>query len=221
MINGILFDMDGVLLDSEEYICLAAIGYFAERGITAVPEDFIPFVGAGENRYLGGVAEKYGIEIEDITAAKARTYELYGELVAGKLAPLPGVQEFVRGCRKRGLKCAVATSADYTKMIINLREIGFDHGEFDVLLNGLDIERKKPFPDIYLKAAEKLSLPIGECIVFEDAPNGVEAANAAGAYCIGLTSSFTREELEAKGADRIVSGFSELEDFLFLEEIVQ
>jgi homotetrameric cytidine deaminase len=219
MIQGILFDMDGVLLDSEAYICEAAIAFFRERGVKTAPEDFIPFVGAGENRYLGGVAEKYGIPISDIAAAKERTYAIYGELVKGRLEPLAGVVDFIRECRCRGLKLAVATSADKTKMEINLHEIGLDHGEFDVLLNGLDVERKKPFPDIYALAAEKLGLETSDCVVVEDAPNGIEAAEAAGCSCIGITSSFPAEELSAKGADIVVSGFSDLSDFAFLTDL--
>lgn len=80
MIRGVLFDMDGVLADSEEYICRAAIMMFAELGYTVEPDDFKPFVGTGENRYVGGVAEKYGIDV-DIEKVKARTYEIYGDII--------------------------------------------------------------------------------------------------------------------------------------------
>jgi beta-phosphoglucomutase-like phosphatase (HAD superfamily) len=64
MIRGVLFDMDGVLVDSEEFMCEAAVRMFAEKGLTVTKEDFDPFVGMGENRYLGGVAEKYGAEFD-------------------------------------------------------------------------------------------------------------------------------------------------------------
>jgi beta-phosphoglucomutase-like phosphatase (HAD superfamily) len=71
MIKGVLFDMDGVLVDSEHFICKAAIMMFRELGITVSPEDFQPFVGMGENRYIGGVAERHGINV-DIEQVKAR-----------------------------------------------------------------------------------------------------------------------------------------------------
>ncbi len=219
--TGILFDMDGVLLDSEEYICQAAIAYFTERGVAVSPEDFLPFVGAGENRYIGGVAEKYGIAIPDITEAKRRTYELYAELVHGRLKPYPGVVEFIDGCRERGLAMAVATSADRTKMEINLHETGLDHSSFSALINGLDLERKKPFPDIYLMAARQIGCDITSCIVFEDAVNGVQAAKAAGAYCIGILSGFPAGELLAAGADEVVPDFNSLLDFAFLDTILE
>jgi beta-phosphoglucomutase len=210
MIRAILFDMDGVLLDSEVFICQAAIAYLAECGITAEPEDFIPFVGAGENRYIGEVARRHGLEIEDIDRAKERTYALYAELVRGKLTPLPGVRDFITEARRMGMKTAVATSADYTKLAVNLQEIGMDHGEFDVLVNGLDVERRKPFPDIYLLAAQSLSVPPHECIVFEDAPNGVQAAKAAGCACAAVTTSFPEKVLYAAGADRVFSDFTQI-----------
>ena len=194
MIKGVLFDMDGVLVDSERYIGEAAVKMFSEYGVTVKEEDFVPFVGAGENRYVGGVAEKYGVKI-DIEVLKARTYAIYGEIVRGRLQPLNGVREFITKCKAKGLKLAVATSADRIKMDINLGEIGLPEDTFDATVNGLEVERKKPFPDIFIKAAGKLGLDPGNCLVVEDAVNGVEAAKAAGAHVLGLTTSFTKSEL--------------------------
>ncbi len=194
MIKAVLFDMDGVLVDSEEFICEAAMAMFKEKGVTVQPDDFLPFVGTGENRYIGGVAAKYNVE-GDINTMKARTYAIYESITRGKLQPLEGVVELIAECKKRGLKTAVATSADKVKMEINLREIGLSAETFDATVNGLEVERKKPSPDIFIIAAEKLGLKASECLVVEDAVNGVEAAKAAGAKCLGLTTSFTAEQL--------------------------
>ena len=189
MIRGILFDMDGVLVDSEPYICQAAMMMFSELGLSVRPEDFHPYVGMGENRYIGGVAEKYGLGI-DITRVKARTYEIYGQIVRGKLSPLPGVHEFMSICRKKDLRLALATSADTVKMEVNLREIGLPPETFSAIVTGLDVERKKPFPDIYIMAAEKTGLDPADCLVVEDAVSGIRAGKAAGCRCLGITSSF-------------------------------
>jgi HAD superfamily hydrolase (TIGR01509 family) len=197
-IKGIIFDMDGVLVDSERFICEAAMRMFEERGVAVRPEDFLPFVGAGEDRYIGGVAEEYHVPL-DLPAAKARTYEIYGEIVRGRLGPLPGVPEFVRSARGRGLKLAVASSADRMKVDINLREMGFSETDFDALVTGDDVLHKKPAPEIFLTAASRLGLSPGACIVVEDAVNGVAAAKAAGMECLGLTTSFSSEDLA--GAD--------------------
>lgn len=196
--HGVIFDMDGVLLDSEPFICKAACMMFAERGLAVKPEDFIPFVGAGENRYLGGVAARYGfpIEIDDV---KRRTYEIYLEIIKGQLRPLPGVHAFLEECRKAGRKMALATSADLIKAQGNMREIGLPLSTFDAVVNGLDVVHKKPDPEIFLTAAARLGLAPSDCLVVEDAINGVQAAKAAGSRCLGLTTSFSREQLV--GAD--------------------
>jgi len=194
MIKGVLFDMDGVLVDSEEFMCEAAVRMFAEKGIRVSKEDFAPFVGMGENRYLGGVAEKFGCDF-DLEKDKARAYRIYAEITAGKLTPLPGVHDFMKRCKSRSLKLAVATSADQVKMEINLAALGLPSGTFDQTVNGLEVERKKPFPDIYLEAAKRLGLKPEECLVVEDAVSGIDSGKAAGCRCLGLTTSFPAERL--------------------------
>ncbi len=206
MIRGVLFDMDGVLVDSEPFICEAAIMMFKELGLVVTSEDFKPFVGTGENRYLGGVAEKHGLRI-DIIKAKARTYEIYRQIIKGRLLLLPGALEFVEKCRAKRLKCAIATSADYIKLEANLKEINMPQGTFDATVNGLEVENKKPFPDIYIKAAGKLGLSPQECLVVEDAISGVKAAVAAGCRCLAVTTSFRSDDL--KEADWICNSLSD------------
>jgi beta-phosphoglucomutase len=194
MIKGVLFDMDGVLVDSERFICQAAIMMFSEIGLRVVPEDFNPFVGMGENRYLGGVAENYGVKV-NIERAKARTYEIYEKIVRGKLSPLPGSHEFIAKCRNRGFKLALATSADWVKMETNLREIGLSGSTFHTIVTGLDVVNKKPSPDIYIKAATNIGLDPMECLVVEDAVSGVKSAKMAGCWCLAITSSFDASAL--------------------------
>ncbi len=194
MIKGVLFDMDGVLVDSEEFICKAAVQMFKERGIAVRESDFLPFVGAGEDRYLGGVAEKYGISL-DLKTAKTRTYKIYDEIIQGNMEILPGVQDFIKKCRDFKLKIALATSADETKMKANLNATGLSLSLFDTAVSGLDVERKKPYPDIYVKAARLIGLSPENCLVIEDAVNGVAAAKAAGTRCLAITSSFTKAQL--------------------------
>lgn len=214
MIKAVLFDMDGVLVDSEDYIREAAMAMFREKGIVTSPEDFKPFVGTGENRYLGGVAEKHGYRI-NLEEDKKRTYDIYTEMVSGKLKALPGVHEFIKSCKARGLRIAVATSADRIKMEINLREIGIKAEEFDATVNGLEVENKKPDPEIFLKAAEKIGVKASDCLVVEDAINGVQAAKDAGAKCLALQTSFKAEELQE--ADYISNTLADAN----LEEILE
>lgn len=199
-LRAALFDMDGVLCDSEPFICEAARRMFRERyGIDPSPDEFAPFVGAGEDRYLGDVAERHGIDLR-LPDDKAATYRIYLEIIRGRLAPLPGAVAFVRTCRRHGLRTAVATSADRIKLEGNLREIGLPLSEFAACVTGNDIRRKKPDPEIFLTAAAAVGVPPQRCLVVEDAPNGLRAGRAAGALCLGITSSFAAELLREAGA---------------------
>lgn len=200
-IQGIIFDMDGVLCDSEPFIAEAAGRMFAERhGLAVKPEDFRPFVGTGEKRFLGGVAEKYGVAL-DMPADKDRTYAIYLDMIRGRLHPLPGVAEFIAACRRRGLKLAIATSADRVKLDGNLREIGLSPDMFDACVTGNEVRLKKPAPDIFLAAARKAQMAPTAVLVIEDAPNGIQAAQAAGMRALGITSTFSAAVLGAAGAD--------------------
>lgn len=187
--------MDGVLIDSEEFICRAAIEYLRMKGADAKPEDFKPFVGAGEDRYIGGVAEKYGLSL-DLDSAKRETYTIYGNLIRGNLGALPGAKDFIAKAKAKGLKLAVASAADRMKVNMNLREIGIPEETFDAVVTGSDVIHKKPHPEIFLTAAEKMGLHPGQCLVVEDAVNGIKAGRAAGCRCLGILTSFTREELD-------------------------
>ncbi|TVR59047.1 MAG: HAD family hydrolase [Spirochaetaceae bacterium] len=192
---AVLFDMDGVIVDSEDILAEAAIEMFAEHGVCVEADDFHPFRGMGENAYLGGVAEQHSADL-DISAAKARTYELYRRRVAGRLTALPGAEELIEFCRLNGLKTALASSADAEKVLPSLDAIGVSRDRFDTIITGEDVERKKPYPDIYLLAAERIGVDPRRCIVVEDAISGVEAAISAGARCLAVTTSYPREKLK-------------------------
>lgn len=203
---GVIFDMDGVLVASEPFIAEAAIRMFAEKGHHLTPEDFRPFIGTGEDRFIGGPAEARGIPL-DPEKDKARTYAIYLELIQGRLHPLPGVREFIAACRDRGLKLAVASSADAIKVHGNLREIGLPASTFDAIVTGSDVSHKKPSPEIFIEAARRLGLDPTSCLVIEDAVAGVAAARNAGARCLALSTSFSRDKLS--DADWVVPDLSE------------
>ncbi len=210
MIRAFIFDMDGVLCDSEAFIAEAACLLFKTvYGTTVTPADFEPFIGTGEERYLAGVAEQYGLTLV-MPRDKETLYQLYATCVQGRLQPVAGVVDFIHKSAAAGFKLAVATSADRFKMEVNLQAIGLDAAVFTALVTGNDIRHKKPAPDIFLKAAEGLGVSPQECAVFEDAVNGVQAAKAAGAQCIGVTTSFSDEVLRNAGADRTIRNFHEL-----------
>jgi len=194
-IRAVIFDMDGVLVDSEPLINAAAIAMFREHGLSVQPADFLPFVGAGENRYIGGVAEKYRFSF-DLPAAKRRTYEIYLDLVPSQLEAFPGAIDLVLACRKAGLLISVASSADKIKVLANLQKINLPPEFWDTVIVADQVKHQKPAPDIFLAAAQNLNVNPDECVVVEDAVNGIRAAKAAGMRCIAVASTFPAERLQ-------------------------
>ncbi len=211
---GVIFDMDGVLCDSEALTAEAGCRMFAETyNIRVDPREFEPFVGTGEDRYISGVADKHGIKLT-MPRDKERMYAIYSEIACGKLSPLCGVHDFIAECRHRHLKLAVASSADRVKVDINLREISLPAETFNAVLSGSNATHKKPHPEVFLKASKCLGLDPAYCLVVEDAPSGVKAAKSACARCLGLTTSFSEAVLRESGADHIAPDLAHLpQDF--------
>ena len=199
-IAAVIFDMDGVLTDSEALINEAAIAMFAERGIAVSPSDFRPFIGMGEDRYIGGVAAAHHVSI-DVAAAKRRTYELYFGLARERLRAYPGAVELVRACRDGGLRVALASGGDRVRVNVNLESIGLPALTWDAVVAAEDAARKKPAPDLFLAAARALRVPPRACAVIEDAVNGVRAAKAAEMRCVAVAQTFPPAELT--DADRV------------------
>lgn len=201
-INSILFDMDGVLVHSEDTIRNCCIEALSKFGITAKHSDFIPFTGMGEERFIGGVAEKYG-KVYD-SKMKDLAYKLYGERALNSVIVYEGIKDLIYLLKEKGYKIAIASSADRVKVEINLKCIGVEPQLFNVLITGSDIINKKPHPEIYLKAAKEIGTLPQNCIVIEDAISGIGAGKAANMLCIGVTSTFDKETLIKAGADYIV-----------------
>lgn len=205
---AVLFDMDGVLVDSEPVIAAAAILGLKEYGVTADLEDFVPFVGMGEDRYIGGVAEKYGVKYELIM--KKRVYEIYQEIVDKNLKVYDGTLDLLKKLSAGSWQFALASSADRIKVDANLRVAGIDPLCFMVITSGEDVLNKKPSPDIYLKTAQRMQYNPSDCIVIEDAISGVKAAKTAGMQCIAVTTSFDATKLVEAGADYVCDDISEV-----------
>lgn len=202
-IQAIVFDMDGVLCDSEWFIREAGCQMFKKvYQVEPSHEDFLEFTGKGEDRFIGGVAQKLGVTLT-MPRDKHTVYELYLQAIQGKLQPLPGAVAFIDSCRARHIKLAVATSADRIKLQGNLKQIGLPPEGFDAVVTANDVDKLKPHPDLFLKAMKKMDAEPRHTLVVEDAPSGVEAAKAAGARCLGLTTTFSQTQLRERGADVI------------------
>ena len=199
--DAVVFDMDGVLCDSEQISRDVGVELFRRYYKTSVKsQDFEAFTGTGEANFLEGVAKLYGVKGFDKEKAKEQFFELYlkGGYV-NLLKPFVGVHKLVEGVKELGLKVAVASSADRVKVDANLNAIGLPAESFAFVTSSDSIKKKKPAPDIFLKAAQEMGVQPGRCVVVEDAVAGVQAASAAGMRCVAVTTSMKEEELvEAK-----------------------
>ncbi len=207
---AVLFDMDGCLVDTEPVINKAAILALKEWGVKAKPEDFIPFIGRGETTYISGVAEKYGVDYD--SKMKDRVYEIYLEIVEEMLTPHKGALECLAELNRSNIPMVLASAADHLKIDANLRVAGIDRSIFQAILGAEDVKEKKPAPDIYLTAAKAVSMPPGQCIVVEDAPNGIQAAHNANMRCIALTTTFDRKEIKQQYPEFICENLFQVRD---------
>jgi len=207
MIKAVILDVDGVIIDSEEAIAIASIQMFKELyNIEVKAQDFLPFVGTGSARYVEGVAEKYGINIDVKKATKRREENFIKNL--NKLRLFPKVKDFIRIVKQAGLKIAIATSSDQNRFQPAFREVGLKEQQFDVIVTGDQVKYKKPYPEIYLTTAKKLKLKPADCMVIEDSIAGIEAAKRAGAFSVAVTNTFSKKDLSE--ADLIIESLEEL-----------
>ncbi|HZK39556.1 MAG TPA: HAD-IA family hydrolase [Clostridia bacterium] len=212
MITAVIFDMDGVLVDSEEAITLAGIEALKDWGIDAKPDDFKPFTGMGENKFIGGVAEKHGVAFS--LDMKDKAYEIYIAKAQERVRVYPWSKTVLDGMAQRGIKIALASAADAIKVACNLRCIGVGKSVFSALVTGSDVKHKKPHPEIFLTAASKAGLEPSKTLVVEDALSGVQAAKAAGMHCLALTTSFSASKLHDAGADFVSQTLNDVFDII-------
>ena len=204
----IIFDMDGVLVNSEPAITKASIQTLAEIGIKAEFDDFKPFTGMGDDKFISGVCAKYGAEYDP--ELKKRAYEIYIERAHEWIEVFNWSKPILTSLHELGYSIAVASASDMIKVECNLRQIGIDTKIFCTIVTGSDVTRKKPAPDIFLCAAEKAGFDPRDALVVEDALSGIEAAKAAGMRALGVTTSFDADALQGAGADFVLDDLSVL-----------
>ncbi|CAH9087518.1 unnamed protein product [Cuscuta europaea] len=197
-VSAVLFDMDGALCNSEELSRRAAVDVFAEMGVQATVEDFAPFTGMGEVNFLGGVANVKAVKGFNPDASK-RFFKKYSDKYAKSNSGIdfPGAFELVAQCKSKGLKVAVASSADRVKVDANLTAAGLSLTMFDAIVSADAFENLKSAPDIFLAASKILNVPPSECVVIEDALAGIQAARAAKMGCIAVTTTLAEATFEA------------------------
>ena len=154
MIKAVLFDMDGVLIRSEELSIRIGIDYFASKGIKVSEKDFAPHLGGGEARFFLGPARDRGYDI-DLKDASAYFRSHYEKLFGQTDTKLPGT-DIVKRLHRAGIMTAVVSSAPEWKVNANLLATGIDRADLDLVVCENAVKRNKPYPDIYLSAAISL-----------------------------------------------------------------
>lgn len=210
MEKGLIFDVDGVLSNTEALNARGTIAMFRELyGVAPEPEDFRPFIGAGDARYVEGPAEKLGITIDTARAVKVREAKVNELLATGVDISFPGVNTLIRSVAAAPhWKLAIATSSFTEKATAGLKAARVPLEPFHAFITGSMVTHKKPHPEIYQVTAAVLGLSPTRCVVVEDALVGVKAAKAAGMKCIAVTNSFPRAELTE--ADLVVDSLEEV-----------
>ncbi len=216
MLKGIIFDMDGTITLTEGLHHKAFAEIFREHGIEYSLDDHLArFAGASSKVIFSTIFGEHGrelndAEIEDFAAQKRNLYTKFVQ--EADIAIVPGVQDFVKKIHAKGLKKIIATgnsNLDIVRFILG--KIGLlDY--FPDIVSITEVGRGKPFPDIFLEAASRIGCLPRECVVLEDAVNGVESSVAAGIRCIAFETTTKREDLLKAGAVVVLKDYTELTD---------
>lgn len=216
MLKGIIFDMDGTITLTESFHHRAFAEVFREHGIPYDFKDHMKrFAGAGSEVTFKTIFQEHGkaLDPEEIKELQAKKKELYIKIVQEMEIPtVPGVAEFVQRIQVKGLKKIIATgnsNLDAVRFI--LKKVGLLE-YFPDILSIKEVGRGKPFPDVFVEAAKRLGCATSECVVLEDAINGVQAAKAAGIRCIAFETTTKREELLKAGAEVVLKDYYKLTD---------
>ena len=202
---GAIFDWDGVVVDSSRLHVLSWQDLAQEVGCSIPPEISIGALGLKTEAVITELL-KWTQDPTEVTRLTFRKEALFRERAKRDgIDSQPGVLDFLRGLKKRFIPCAVGSSAPRLNVEAGMEALK-TKGVFAAIVSGDDVTRGKPAPDIFLKAAERIGLPPEECVVFEDAPAGVEAARSAGMRVVGVLT--THDPHDLRRADLLVEEFN-------------
>jgi beta-phosphoglucomutase len=219
---GLIFDVDGVIADTERVNAAASIKVFADLfGVQdVVRADFEAGLGRGAAEYVRSAARVHGLELSDEqveAATTARQENFLAMLTAEPLPAFPGVLELMEKAMARAdFLVGIATSSTREKSEAVLKSARIPYTQM-AYVTGNDVKNKKPDPELFLTAAERLGLDPTQCVVIEDAPDGVAAAKAAGCHCVAVTNSASREKLAE--ADLVVESLVEV-DIMMVSSLI-
>lgn len=209
MFNSLIFDADGVLMDSMPCHADAWVRTFSEVGIDIVRQDIYDIEGSNHVGVIKLIFKKAGLEAdpEIIEKLRVRKRELF--LKKKKIAPFDGMYDLLKSLKSH-FHLAVVSGSD--RPIVDSMINEFYPDIFEVTISGADVTNGKPHPEPYLKAMKILEVEKGNCLVIENAPLGVDSAKNAGIHCVAVSTYVDAEKL--KRADQIFQDHSQLLKFL-------
>lgn len=210
MINAVLFDFDGVVVDSEPVHYKTFTEFVRPLGIEVSEERwYLEFAGTGSKNIFTVLLREAGITDEKtIDDYVEKRKKVYGELVKkGKVKANPGIKEFLELLKEKKIKTAVVSGGHSENIRIALSVLGLE-SYFGSIIGSGDYERRKPYPDAFLKAAEKLGVKPDECLVLEDSVSGFNAAKNAGMKII-IFESPAVENIDKKEAEAVIKDFND------------
>ena len=192
MIDGLIFDMDGVIIDSEPMHLKAYIEAFGQVGVTFTSHDYANYLGINDADIVRDVIFRTGCKVSDRLVLELKESRFL-KLMTGGAHPRPGLLDTLGAARGRGIRTAVASSAFLETIQLVVESLGIAH-LFHALTSGEEVERGKPAPDIYLLAASRIGVHPSRCLVIEDTLNGIRGALAAGMKVVSIPCEVTRLE---------------------------
>jgi HAD superfamily hydrolase (TIGR01509 family) len=207
VIEAVVFDMDGVLVDSEPLAMEAMRRVMAGRGVPYTERDNDEFLGRTTLECCRILRARHALDADEATLGREYLDAVLA-LIRHGARPLPGVPDVLLALRSAGRRLALASSAEPELIAANIAALGIG-GVFEVAVSGVEVPRGKPAPDVFVEAARRLGVGPARCLVVEDSRNGLLAAKAAGMTCAVVPCGATRHQ-DFREADHRLGSLSEL-----------
>ena len=208
MLKAVIFDMDGVLIDSEPFHLIINMRIFNELGINVSFEEYQTFIGTTHEYMWSSLKEKYGLPQKVSELVNMQVSGNIEYLKNEKVEAIKGVIDLLSEIEKENIKIGIASSSPKEVIELVINKLGISN-YFRAIVSGEDFEKGKPAPDIFLEAARLLDTEPMNCVVVEDSEKGVKAAKAAGMKCVGFRNHNTGNQ-DLSRADLIVDEYNSL-----------
>lgn len=204
----VIFDMDGVLIDSEQFYMQSECDIVRSFQKEASIQDFRKYCGLSQNDLWTQIKKDYQLDASVDTLISLGKERLHHLFLTHDVPIIPGVKEALERLKSQHLTLSVASSSPKTLILNHLKSLGILK-YFSVIRSGEEVRKSKPSPDIFISVSEELSVPVEHCVVIEDSTNGILAAKRAGMTCIAFNYP-KYDPVDQTKADYIIHDFDEL-----------